>query len=66
VFHDSYLDPIASVLIALLLAAVSLLLGCETGALLAGERTKRNRIKQIRETITAAADVESMGDLLSM
>jgi cation diffusion facilitator family transporter len=65
-FQKPYFDPIASLLIAALLMAVALLLGRETGALLAGERTNRSRIKQIREIITADPAVEAIGDLLTM
>ena len=44
ILHNRYFDPAASVLIGLLLAAVALLLGRESGALLVGERTNRARI----------------------
>ena len=53
VLHNPYCDPAASLLIALLLAAVALLLGRETGALLTGERTNRSRIRRIQEILTA-------------
>lgn len=65
-FQKSYFDPIASLLIAALLIAVALLLGRETGALLAGERTNRSRIKQIRKIIGTDPAVEGIGDLLTM
>jgi hypothetical protein len=39
--HNPYLDPIASIAIGFLLAAVAILLGRESGALLLGERTNR-------------------------
>jgi cation diffusion facilitator family transporter len=51
VLHNQYLDPIASVLIGLLLAGVALLLGRESGALLVGERTNRARIARINRII---------------
>ena len=46
VLHNRYFDPAASILIGLLLAAVALLLGRESGALLVGERTNRARIRR--------------------
>jgi cation diffusion facilitator family transporter len=65
-FHNPYLDPAASLLIALLLTAVALFLGRETGALLAGERTNRSRLRKIRQILAADPDVERVGELLSM
>jgi divalent metal cation (Fe/Co/Zn/Cd) transporter len=47
VLHNPYLDPAASMLIGLLLVAVAILLGHESGALLVGERTNRARIKGV-------------------
>jgi cation diffusion facilitator family transporter len=66
IFHNPYFDPIASLLIALLLTAVALFLGRETGALLAGERTNRSRLKQIKQILASDPAVERVGDLLSM
>lgn len=66
IFHKPYFDAIASLLIALLLTAVALLLGRETGALLAGERTNRSRLRQIRKILASDPAVEQVGDLLSM
>ena len=57
-FHNPYLDPVASLLIALLLTAVALFLGRETGALLAGERTNRSRLRKTKEILAADPDVE--------
>jgi cation diffusion facilitator family transporter len=65
-FHLWYLDPIASVLIGLLLAAVAVLLGRESGALLIGERTNRARIKRVEAILRADPAVEDVGDLLTM
>jgi cation diffusion facilitator family transporter len=65
-FHNPYFDPAASLLIALLLTAVALFLGRETGALLAGERTNRSRIKKIEEILAGDPAVERVGKLLSM
>lgn len=64
--HNPYFDPAASLLIALLLAAVAIFLGRETGALLAGERTNRSRIKKITEIVSAEPTVERIGELLTM
>lgn len=66
VLKKPFLDPAASILIGLLLAAVALVLGRETGALLAGERTNRDRIKRIRETLSADRDIEAIGEILTM
>jgi divalent metal cation (Fe/Co/Zn/Cd) transporter len=66
VLHNQYLDPIASVLIGLLLAGVALLLGRESGALLVGERTNRARIARINRIIQTDRSVERVGDLLTM
>jgi len=48
-FHNPYFDPIESILIGILLAAVALLLGRETRALLIGERTNRARRRRLRQ-----------------
>jgi len=64
--HNPYLDPIASILIGLLLVGVALVLGRESGALLVGERTNRARIRRVRQIIQADPSVEGVGDLLTM
>jgi cation diffusion facilitator family transporter len=64
--HNPYLDPLASILIGILLAAVALLLGRETGALLIGERTNRFRIRKIRKIIKDDPTVEQILGLLTM
>lgn len=66
VFHNPYFDPSASILIGILLAAVAVLLGRESGALLVGERTNPGRIRRIREVISGDPMVEEVGDLLTM
>jgi cation diffusion facilitator family transporter len=63
---NPYLDPAASILIGLLLAAIAIFLGRESGALLIGERTNRARIRRVKEIITADPSVEKVGDLLTM
>jgi cation diffusion facilitator family transporter len=65
-FHRWYIDPAASILIGLLLAAVAVLLARESGALLLGERTNRARIKRVKEIIRQDPAVEEVGDLLTM
>jgi len=65
-FRNPYLDPIASILIGILLAAVALLLGKETGALLIGERTNRARIRKLRQIFADDPAVERIGEILTM
>jgi cation diffusion facilitator family transporter len=64
--RNPYLDPLASILIGILLAAVALLLGRETGALLIGERTNRSRIRRLRKIIREDPAVEHIQELLTM
>jgi len=64
--QNPYLDPVASILIGLLLTAVAALLGRESGALLVGERTNRARIERVRRIIQAEPLDEGVGDLLTM
>ncbi len=71
VFDNPYLDPaaldpVASILIGLLLTAVAILLGRESGALLVGERTNRAIIARVKRIIQSEPLVEGMGDLLTM
>jgi cation diffusion facilitator family transporter len=65
-FHRSYFDPLASILIGLLLTAVAVLLGRESGALLVGERTNRSIIRRMRQIICGDSAVDNVGDLLTM
>ncbi len=65
-FHNPYLDPIASIVIGLLLVGVALVLGRESGALLVGERTNRARIRRVRQIIEADPSVDGAGNLLTM
>jgi cation diffusion facilitator family transporter len=64
--HNPYMDPLASIMIGILLAAVALLLGRETGALLIGERTTRARIRKIRTIIEEDPAVVRAGQTLTM
>ncbi len=66
VLHNPFFDPIASIVIGLLLAAVAVLLGRESGALLLGERTNRGRVRRLRQIIVAESSVEEAGELLTM
>jgi cation diffusion facilitator family transporter len=66
VFNNPYFDPAASILIGLLLAALAILLGRESGALLIGERTNRGRIDQVRKIITSDPSVDRVGQLFTM
>ena len=65
-FHIPYLDPVASILVGILLAGVAVLLGRETGALLIGERTNRARIRKMRTIITEDPAVEQIREMLTM
>lgn len=65
-FNNPFFDPLASILIGMLLAMVALLLGRETGALLVGERTNRARIRIMREIIVGDPAVERVGKLFTM
>jgi cation diffusion facilitator family transporter len=65
-FHNPYFDPAASILIGILLTAVALFLGRETGALLIGERTTRAGIRKVRKIITADPAVERILEVLTM
>jgi divalent metal cation (Fe/Co/Zn/Cd) transporter len=53
-------------LIGLLLTAMAILLGRESGALLVGERTNSKRVKKLRAIIAEDSRVERVGDLLTM
>jgi len=66
VFDNPYFDPAASILIGLLLAALAILLGRESGALLIGERTNRRRIDRVRKIITLDSSVDRVGQLFTM
>ena len=65
-FNNPLFDPIASILIGILLALVALFLGRETGALLVGERTNRARIRIMRQIIVSDPAVERVGKLFTM
>lgn len=66
VFENPYLEPVASIMIGILLAVIAVVLGRESGALLVGERTNRTRIRHLNEVIQEDPAVERVGDLLTM
>jgi cation diffusion facilitator family transporter len=66
VLNNPYFDPIASILIGILLAMAALLLGRETGALQVGERTNRARIRKMKQIIVDDPAVERFGKLFTM
>jgi len=66
IFHNPYLDPIASICIGILLGCIALVLARESGALLVGERTNRARITRLEKIIRADGSVKAIGDLLTM
>jgi cation diffusion facilitator family transporter len=66
IFHTPRFDAVASLLIGILLAAVALLLGRESGALLIGERTNRAVIRRVQKIIRDDPAVEDVGDILTM
>ena len=66
VFENPYLEPVASIMIGILLAVIAVVLGRESGALLVGERTNRTRIRHLNEVIREDPAVERVGDLLTM
>jgi divalent metal cation (Fe/Co/Zn/Cd) transporter len=57
---------VSSIFIGLLLSAVAVLLGRESGALLVGERTNRAIIKHVRQIIGQDPSVQKIGDLLTI
>jgi len=65
-FKNPYFDPIASILIGLVLAVIAVFLGRESGALLIGERTNRARIRRVNEMIQSDETVERVGEILTM
>jgi cation diffusion facilitator family transporter len=65
-FHNRYFDPIASIAIGLLLGAVALFLGRESGALLLGESIDPAKAERLRNVIRSDPAVEAVGDLLTM
>lgn len=66
VFANPYADGVASVLIGLLLGAISIFLIYETKGLLIGEAVDPETLRLIRKLVEADEDVEHVGHLLTM
>jgi len=64
--HNPYFDPIASITIGLLLGAIALFLGRESGALLVGESIDRGKAEHLKNLIRSDPAVQNVGDLLTM
>lgn len=64
--QNPWLDPAGSIVIGLLLIAMAVLLGRESGALLVGERVHRASIRRIRQIIISDSAVEKGGRVLTM
>jgi cation diffusion facilitator family transporter len=61
-----FLDPAASILIGLLLAAAAVFLAVEIGGLRIGETADPQRLGELKRIIRGEAAVERLGDLLTM
>jgi cation diffusion facilitator family transporter len=66
VFHNRYFDPVASLIIGILLAGIALFLGRESGALLLGESISPEVVRRLKTLIASDPAVEQVGDLLTM
>src|SRR5690242_13429566 len=64
--RNPYFDPGASILIALILVAIAVVLGRESGALLLGESANPAQVKRMREIIRSGKAIEDVGDVLTM
>lgn len=64
--HRNFFDPLASLLIGILLAAVAVILARESGTLLVGESANREQIARVRAVILADPMVERVGRLFTM
>jgi cation diffusion facilitator family transporter len=65
-FDNPYFDPIASILIGLVLLWAAVMLARKCGGLLVGESVDREQILQLQRIIEADGAVESVGQLLTM
>jgi cation diffusion facilitator family transporter len=65
-FENPYFDPIASILIGLVLVSAAAVLARKCGGLLVGESIDHEQISQLQQIIAADAAVESVGQLLTM
>jgi cation diffusion facilitator family transporter len=66
VFHNRYFDPVASLIIGILLAGIAIFLGRESGALLLGESIDRETSRRLKTLIGSDPSVEQVSDLLTM
>jgi cation diffusion facilitator family transporter len=65
-FHNRYFDPVASLIVGILLAGIALFLGRESGALLLGESISPEMVRRLKTLIASDPAVEQVGDLLTM
>jgi cation diffusion facilitator family transporter len=65
-FHNPYLDGVASIAIGLLLMAVAWVLASRTQGLLLGEGVSPDELADIRRRVESDPAVESAGDILTM
>ena len=65
-FHNAYLDGLASVAIGLLLMSVAGILASRSMGLLLGEGVNPHELKDIRRRVEADPAVERAGDILTM
>jgi cation diffusion facilitator family transporter len=63
---NPYIDPLASVLIGLVLVGAAVALARETGGLLVGESLDREQVLHVRRLIEAVPEVETLGEVLTM
>ena len=66
ILYNRYFDPAPSILIGLVLAAVALLLGRESGALLRGRAHQSSQNSPVKKTLEEDPAVEAVGDTLTM
>ena len=65
-FNNPYFDPIASLLIGLVLLGAAAMLARKCGGLLVGESVDHEQILRLKEILEADSAVESVGQLLTM
>jgi cation diffusion facilitator family transporter len=65
-FDNPYFDPVASILIGLVLVCAAAVLTQKCGGLLVGESVDREQISQLQTILAADTAVESVGQLLTM
>lgn len=65
-FANPYFDPMASVLIGLVMVSAAAVLARKCGALLVGESIDHAQVEELRRLISADAAVDGVGRLLTM